>query len=190
MKQLFVIFSLMACSAFFAPQITQAQVYKTKTGIIAFYSESPLENITAVNSTVRAAVNAGTGDVQFSALMKAFEFEKALMQEHFNENYVESDKFPKSTFKGSITNLSDINFSQDGSYDANVSGSLTLHGVTQAISTSGKIIITNGQPQVECTFTILLSDYGISIPAVVKNNISNIIGISIIAPLQLQQAIK
>ncbi|HMS53412.1 MAG TPA: YceI family protein, partial [Chitinophagales bacterium] len=112
------------------------------------------------------------------------------MQEHFNENYVESDKFPKSTFKGSITNLSDINFSQDGSYDANVSGSLTLHGVTQAISTSGKIIITNGQPQVECTFTILLSDYGISIPAVVKNNISNIIGISIIAPLQLQQAIE
>src|SRR5437868_2935959 len=78
--------------------------YYTKNGKIEFYSKATLEDIDAKNKTVAAILDSQTGAMQFSVLMKGFEFQKALMQEHFNENYVESDKYPKGEFKGTITN--------------------------------------------------------------------------------------
>ena len=119
----------------FIPFCTDAQRFITKTGFIKFYSDSPLEKIEAHNRQVNAAMDASTGDFVFRVLIKSFEFEKALMQEHFNENYLESDKFPNATFLGKVTNIKEINSAREGNYDALVEGKLTIHGVTQAVKT-------------------------------------------------------
>ena len=147
--------------------------FYTKTGKIDFYSKAPMEDIEAKNKTVAAVVDSKTGAIQFSAQMKGFEFEKKLMQEHFNENYVESNKFPKSEFKGTITNNSDINYAKDGTYTAKVKGKLTIHGVTKDVETSGTVKVAGGKLDANSTFNILFSDYNISIPSVVKEKVSN-----------------
>src|SRR6476619_4983321 len=92
--------------------------FYTKTGKVSFYSKAPLEEIEGKNKTVTAVLDSKTGGIQFAVQMKGFEFEKQLMQQHFNENYVESNKYPNAEFKGTITNNSDINYSKDGTYTA------------------------------------------------------------------------
>jgi polyisoprenoid-binding protein YceI len=151
----------------------------TKTGKIDFFSKAQLEDIEARNKTVGVLLDTKTGNLQFSVLMKGFEFEKALMQEHFNDNYVESDKFPKSEFTGSILNNTDINFLKDGSYNAKVKGELTLHGVTRTVETMGSIKVNNGRIDGSSEFNILLSDFKIKVPSVVKNKLSNNIKIKV-----------
>src|ERR1044071_9234988 len=99
--------------------------YFTRTGKVSFYSKAALENIEAHNKNAVSVFDRSTGQVAVSILMKAFEFEKALMEEHFNENYVESDKFPKAVFKGKIVDLSWIDFSKNGKYTATVVGQLS-----------------------------------------------------------------
>ena len=112
-------------------------------------------------------------------MLKAFEFEKALMQEHFNENYVESDKFPKSEFVGQVVNNAEINYAKDGVYPAKVKGKLTLHGVTKDVDATGKIIVKGGAVSLSSDFNILLSDFKVEIPGLVKENISNETKISV-----------
>ena len=153
--------------------------YYTKTAKINFYSQAPLENIEAVNKTAIAIVDSNTGDVQFSVLVKGFEFEKALMQEHFNENYLESSKYPKSQFSGKIQNNGVVNYSKDGAYTASVKGTLTLHGVAKEITVPGNTTVKNGIPVLQAEFYILLSDYNISIPSLVKDKISKTVRITI-----------
>jgi polyisoprenoid-binding protein YceI len=151
--------------------------YFTKTGRISFHSKASMEDIEARNKTVAAVLDTKSGATQFSVLMKGFEFEKALMQEHFNENYVESDKFPKADFKGMITNNTSINYFKDGSYSTVVKGKLTIHGVTREVEAPGTIKIEAGKIAATSTFNVLLSDYNISIPSIVKDKISNSIKI-------------
>ena len=110
--------------------------------------------------------------MEFGVLIKAFEFEKALMQEHFNENYMESDKYPKSTFVGKIDNLSEVKFEKDGVYTAKISGDLTIHGVTKKVNTTGTFTVKSGAVKGDATFMVLLEDYKIAIPAVVKDKVS------------------
>ena len=141
--------------------------FYTKTGKINFFSKASLEDIEAKNKTVTAVIDSKTGAIQFSVQMKGFEFEKQLMQQHFNENYVESDKFPKGEFKGTITNNSDIKYTTDGTYTAKVKGKLTIHGVTKDVETTGTIKVAGGKLDATSAFNILLSDYDIKIPAVV-----------------------
>ncbi|HEX6333383.1 MAG TPA: YceI family protein [Flavisolibacter sp.] len=168
-----------------AATVTQAQDrYFTKSGRIEFFSKAPMEDIEARNKTVAAVLDTKSGALQFSVLMKSFEFEKALMQEHFNENYVESNKFPKAEFKGSITNNGDINYAKDGSYTAKVKGKLTIHGVTRDVETTGTIKVASGKIDASSVFNILLSDYNISIPAIVKDKISNSIKIAVDCKLE------
>src|SRR4030095_1374411 len=100
----------------------------TRNGSISFYSKAPLENIEANAQTAVSVLDKKTGQLEFSVLIKSFAFEKALMQEHFNENYLESDKFPKSVFKGRIEDVSKVNFGEDGKYNVVVTGDLTIHG--------------------------------------------------------------
>jgi hypothetical protein len=119
----------------------EAQLYYTKTGRISFYSHAPMEDIKAYNSKATSVLNISTGRVEFAILIKAFQFKKALMQEHFNENFMESSKYPKSIFKGKIQNLADINFKKDGIYPFRASGQLTIRGITKYISVKGKFII-------------------------------------------------
>lgn len=155
------------------------QKYITKTGYIRFFSDAPLEKIEAHNRSVNAALDAITGDFVFRVLMKSFSFEKALMQEHFNENYVESDKFPNATFLGKVTNIKDVKTDKDGEYPVTVDGKLTIRGVTKTVSVKGTFTVTKDRVLAKAKFTILLPDYKIDIPGAVINNISKSIDITV-----------
>jgi polyisoprenoid-binding protein YceI len=157
----------------------QAQKYVTKNGFIRFYSDASLEKIEAINRQVNAATDITTGDFVFRVLMKSFTFEKALMQEHFNENYVESDKFPNATFLGKIINIKEVNFLKDGIYPVTVEGKLTMHGETKQVSEKGTFEVKEGKLIGKAKFKITLSDYKISIPNTSVNNISNTIEITV-----------
>ncbi len=156
-----------------------SQKYITKNGKITFYSDAPMEKIEAHNSQVNAAIDASNGDLVFRVLMKSFIFEKALMQEHFNENYVESDKYPNATFKGKIQNIKNIDFSKNGKYNVIVEGDLTIHGVTQKVIHPGSIEIKDGKVIAQSKFMIALKDYNIKIPNNVLKNIAENIEITV-----------
>ena len=156
-----------------------AQQFITKNGKISFYSDGPLEKIEAHNNQVNSALNTETGAIVFKVLMKSFVFEKALMQEHFNENYVESDKFPNSTLKGKITNLDDIDFSKNGSYDAEIEGSLTIHGITTNVNEKGTFTVSNDGIKGDSKFMVKLEDFDISIPGAVTGKIAEEIEVTV-----------
>lgn len=163
---------------------TAQDKFFTRNGRISFVSKGTIETITAKHKSITCVLDTKTGQVQFAVLMKGFEFEKALMQEHFNENYVESDKFPKAEFRGQVTNNSAIDYTKDGTYNANVKGRLTLHGETRDVESAGTITVKNGRLTANAAFNILLSDYKISIPGVVKDKISNKVTITVDCPLE------
>jgi polyisoprenoid-binding protein YceI len=144
----------------------------TKTGYIGFYSKTTLEEIKGDNNQVASVIDISTGDMVFQVLIKSFHFERALMEEHFNENYLESDNFPKSTFKGKITNISTVNFSKNGIYDVTVEGDLTIRDVTKKVTTKGTIEVVTGGLNANSKFSIVPEDYKINIPSVVRDKIS------------------
>lgn len=148
------------------PAFTFAQErYATRTGEVTFFSETPMENIEAVNHKATSVIDLITGQVQVSMLMKAFEFEKALMQEHFNENYVESNAYPKGEFKGKFTGFTAENATKPGKYEVVLEGELTMHGVTQKRTLNATIEVdANGALQAACDFNVKPTDHGIKIP--------------------------
>jgi hypothetical protein len=156
-----------------------SQTYVTKNGMIRFHSDATLEKIEAVNRTVNVALLAPTGDFFFKVLIKSFNFEKAMMQEHFNEDYLESDKYPEATLLAKVTNLKDIDFNKEGTYPAVVEGKLTIHGQTQQVKQNGTFEIKNGTVTAKTKFTIPLADYNISVPNTLVNNISKSIEITV-----------
>ncbi len=158
---------------------TVAQKVYTKNGAVSFYSKTALEDISADNNEVVSLLDQKTGDLQFSVLIKSFHFKKSLMEEHFNENYMESDKYPKATFKGKISNLSKVNFAADGSYPVEVAGDLTIHGVTKAITATGTILVKGGIVTSNAQFKIKPEDYKITIPGVVRSNIAQTLDITV-----------
>jgi len=149
-----------------------AQKYMTKTGYIGFYSQTLMENIKGDNNQVASVLDISTGEIVFQALIKSFHFDRALMEEHFNENYMESEKFPKSAFKGKITDLSSVDFKKNGIYNVTVEGDLTIHDVTNKISIKGKLEVVSGGINASSKFNIVPEDYKISIPGVVREKIS------------------
>ncbi len=153
--------------------------YFTKEGRAQFTSKAPLEEIQSVNKKVTSILDIATGQLEFSVLMKAFKFQKALMQEHFNENYVESDKFPKATFKGTINNVSDVKWTTDGTYPVKVSGKMIIHGETKDISVPGTIEIKSGKIHASSSFKIAIKDYNIEIPNLVKDKVSESVAVEI-----------
>lgn len=167
-----------------ATSLTAQDKYFTKSGSIHFVSKGAIETIQAHHRGVTCVLDSKTGLIQFAVLMKGFEFKKALMQEHFNENYVESDKYPKAEFRGQIVNNNHIDYSQDGVYNARVKGKLTLHGQTRDVEADGKITVKNGKLLANADFNILMSDYNISIPKLVKENMSNTVNINVNCTLQ------
>ena len=169
---------------FFIVNSGQAQKYFTKSGQISFYSDTPLEKIEAHSKTAVAVVDTETGNLEFSVLVKSFHFEKALMEEHFNENYMESHKYPKAVFKGKILDISKLNFSKDGNFSVKVSGQLTMHGVTKDIATAGSITVKGNEVICLSEFDVAVADYKIEIPTLVKDNIAKSVKIKINASLQ------
>ena len=139
-----------------------------------------MEDIKADNNQVAGVLDITTGDMVFQVLIKSFHFERALMEEHFNENYMESDKIPKSSFKGKITNLSSVNFAKEGTYDVTVEGDLTIHDVTNKISTKGTIEVVSGGINANSKFNIVPEDYKITIPGVVKEKFDKNLAVTVI----------
>ena len=146
-----------------------AQKFMTKNGFISFYSHTPMEDIKGDNNQVVGVLDISTGEMVFQALIKSFHFDRALMEEHFNENYMESDKIPKSVFKGKITNLASVDFTKNGVYNVTVEGDLTIHDVTNKISTKGTVEVISGGLNANAKFNIVPEDYKIVIPGVVKD---------------------
>ncbi len=137
------------------------KVYGTRSGQISFFSSAPLEDIQAKNNAVQSQLSSANGQYNFEMNIKDFHFENDLMEEHFNENYLHSDKYPKAYFKGFVTNLKDINFSKDGVYNTIVKGSLTIHGVTHEVVQNGTIEIKGGKAIARSKFKILIKDYNV-----------------------------
>ncbi|MHC1707666.1 MAG: YceI family protein [Bacteroidales bacterium] len=160
-----------------------AQKYTTKTGHIKFFSTTSVEDIEAHNKQVNSALDAATGEFVFKVLMKSFQFEKALMQEHFNENYVESDKFPNATFQGKVTNIKDVNFGKTGVYNVTVDGNLTIHGVTKKISHNGTLEVNGDKVSAKAKFKVKPADYEIKIPAAVAPKIAENLEVTVDAVL-------
>jgi polyisoprenoid-binding protein YceI len=174
-------------SAFFLLTLTCSALaqgkFFTKEAKVKFSSDTPMEKIEGVNKATSCVLDAATGKMEWKTLIKGFKFEKALMEEHFNENYMESTKYPSATFKGEITNLNDVKLQLDGKYNAKVKGKMTIHGVTKDVETTGTIKVAQGKIEVLSNFAVKCEDYGISIPSVVKDNIAKEIKVSVTGTL-------
>lgn len=163
------------------------QKFFTRDGKIKFSSDTPMEKIEGLSNSATCILDITTGEMAWKVLVKGFQFQKSLMQEHFNENYMESDKFPNATFSGKITNLGEINFGKDGTYNAVVSGKMTIHGVTKDFSTNGALTVGGGKIKLNAGFNAACADYNISIPSVVRDNIAKEIKVLVDASLEPKQ---
>ena len=148
-----------------------AQQYLTREARLDFDAGSPLEDIEAFTESGSAVYDANTDKIGVQVLMTSFQFKRALMQEHFNENYVESEKFPKASFKGLYS-------------EGNVSGGLTIHGVTKEIKVPARLNQENGNFVLVTSFDITLADYDVKIPSAVANKISKKASIQVHATLK------
>ena len=147
---------LISCSTF-------GQKLTTKTGHIKFFSTTSVENIESNNYKVTGTLSKEDGKMVFSVPMQSFEFEKAMMQKHFNQpNYLDTKKFPKAKFVGKIEDNSKVNYNTEGVYEVTVSGELTLHGVTKPVTSKGTIeVAPKSNVKGVTKFDILLADYDI-----------------------------
>ena len=152
-------------------------MFFTKNGFIGFYSKTPLEDIKAENNQVYAAIDAPKKNIAFSLLVKGFQFPKKLMQEHFNENYIESDQYPKASFAGSYTG--EVDASKPGLYNVHVKGALTLHGVTKNIEAPATIEVQAGKLLGKAAFKLSPSDFNIQIPSLVREKIAKQIDVQV-----------
>ena len=171
--------TILAFALLISASTINAQKYFSKTGGISFSSKTPLEDIEAESHTASTVIDMESGRIQWAVLIKSFEFEKALMQEHFNENYMESNTFPKAKFKGKIEDHTKLDLTKDGETTVVVSGELTIHGVTQTISTDAVFTVKDGKIIGKSELVVAVADYGIEIPSVVRNNIAKEITIKI-----------
>ena len=163
-----IFYTFLIC--FLCMSITNAQDrYLTKNGTITFFSYAPMEDIKADNNQVLSIIDVSNGKMAISILMKSFLFEKALMQEHFNENYVASDTYPKATFKGEILNFDEI---KEASTNTTVKGTISIHGVSKEIIIEANIARTEDAILVQGEFYLAVADFDIKIPTVVVNNIA------------------
>ncbi|RZK17532.1 MAG: YceI family protein [Hymenobacter sp.] len=154
--------------------------YLTKTGYISFFSASIMEDIEAKNNKVAAVVDLTTGQLAFSVPVREFQFKRTLMQEHFNENYMESEKFPKATFTGQLTNVAQLlKQLPTASQNVEAEGLLTLHGVTHKVAVSGTLQLRDGQLVVFAYFNVAPADYAIDIPLLVREHIAKSVSVRV-----------
>lgn len=166
------------------------QKYFTKSGEVSFFSRTNMENIDAITNTANCVLDLATGNVEMAVLIKSFTFEKALMQEHFNENYMESTKFPKAVFKGNIKNINDFNMNYKGSFKGTVVGSITIHGVTKPFDNVVNLNVKDGKIKTDIDFNVKLAEFDIKVPALVKENISKEIKVTVAAILEEFKTVK
>ncbi len=161
--------------------------YMTKSGSMSFEASQPsFEPIEATHSAVSALLNADTGELAVLALVRGFRFPLALMEEHFNENYIESHQYPKTSFKGSILNF-DSNALSNQPRTVQLTGELSMHGVTKLISVSATITKSDEQITLTSSFSVKTSDFGIKIPSLVRKQIDENVQVEVSLPLQRKQ---
>lgn len=166
----FLVFALLLSSG-----ISAQDKFLTKEGYVSFFSHSLVEDIKADNNQVLSVIDTVTGKIAIQMLMRSFMFKKALMQEHFNENYVESYKFPKATFSGEILNFSEIGAENN---ETEIVGTLTVHGEEKEISTKVIVEIKDDGILLKGDFYVDVADFKIKIPSIVANNIAKTIKVT------------
>ena len=164
-----------------ASGLMNAQIFLAKTCEISFFSSSPLENIAAINKAAKPIFNTSTGDIQVKIPILSFKFEKPLMEEHFNENYMETEKFPNAVFKGKVNET--IDYTKDGEYKVTAKGTLDMHGVSKEINLEGTLTVKGGQIMLKCTFMIHIADYKIKVPSLYVKNIAEDVEVKLDAVL-------
>jgi len=153
--------------------------YFTRSGQATFFSSTPVEDIKAINEGAVCVLDVNNGNVEVSMLNKSFQFKKALMQEHFNENYMESNTYPKSKFKGQVVDIDKVDLDKDGAQNVTVKGDLTIHGETHTVEVPGTIEVNDGNLMAHTVFMVTPEDYGIEIPGMVRENIAEEIEVTI-----------
>jgi polyisoprenoid-binding protein YceI len=153
-----------------------AQKYTAVEGVITFFSAATLEDIKADNRKAASVFNAATGDIAFSIPINQFQFEKKLMQEHFNEKYLESEKYPKSTFSGKVEGFS---LNAQGVQQVMAKGKLTIHGVTRDVEIPGTIEVQTGSLKMQSKFMVKLEDYSVKIPKLMWQNIAEQVEVTV-----------
>jgi polyisoprenoid-binding protein YceI len=162
----------------------QTTIYMAKTSEISFFSEARMENIDAKNTTGKPVLNTKTGDIAVQVTMRGFKFKSPLMEEHFNETYVESDKYPQAKFTGKIKDNDKIDYTKDGSHDIIVEGPMTMHGVTKDITANGKLTIIGGKIVIESKFKLTLADFKVEVPKNKLSNIAEVVDVTVKAILE------
>jgi len=147
-----------------------SQIYIGDNCKISFFSETKLENIDAVNTVTKPVFNTKNGDFAIKASQNAFVFKSAFMQEHYNENYIESEKFPYATFTGKINEP--IDYSKDGTYSITMTGKLDMHGVTLPRTISGTITVKSGIISMDSKFDVKVADHKIKVPSLYVEKIA------------------
>jgi polyisoprenoid-binding protein YceI len=151
-------------------------LFSAQSGNVSFFSKAPLEDIEAHNGKAQSVINTATREIAVKVPIKSFVFENGLMQEHFNENYLESDKHPFATFKGKINES--IDWTKPGNYPVSATGKLNLHGVERDQTIKGKLDVGSGKLQLDADFTVALADHKIEIPTLVFQKIAETVAVT------------
>lgn len=161
----------------FSLSIVAQDLYSVVESEVSFYSDSPLEKIEAINQKSKSFFKVSTKTVVYVIPIVNFKFEKPLMEEHFNENYLESEKYPTAKYNGVINE--NIDFSTDGVYEATTTGKLTIHGVEKERTMSGTVTVKDNQFIFESKFDVKLADHDIDIPSIVIENIAEVVEVTV-----------
>jgi polyisoprenoid-binding protein YceI len=151
----------------------QGTLYATSGGQTSFHSSTPAEDINAVNKKTQAILNTTSGEIAVLMNMRDFDFPNELMEEHFNENYMESAKYPKATFKGKLDQAVDV--TKNGSHELTATGTFTVHGVSQPRTLKGTLTVNDGSLLLNSEFEVALADHKIEVPKIVFVKIAQII---------------
>ncbi len=154
----------------------QAQRYRLTSGEVSFFSSAPLEDIAANNTQAQSIFDAASGEIAFIIPIKKFTFEKSLMQEHFNENYLESDQYPNAKFEGVLAGFQP---EVSGPQQVTARGKLTIHGVTHTVEVPGTVHLKGDRIAMNAKFPVKLEDYKIKIPQVVFYNIAEVVDVTV-----------
>ena len=159
------------------PVCASSQIYTGKSHEVKFFSDGPIEDIYATNKSAQVIMNTAKNEIVIKVTIKGFDFDKELMEEHFNEKYLESDKYPYAIFSGKVKDT--IDYKKEGVYNVTVVGKLTIHGVEKERSIQGMLTSKNGEILIESKFDIVLKDHNIIVPSVVAQNVAETVEISL-----------
>lgn len=165
---------------------SEAQIYMADSCRVVFFSAATIEDITATNTVSKPVMSTASGDIQISITIAQFIFRKKLMQEHFNEDYMESDKYPHAVFKGKVNEK--VNYTSDGVNKVTVTGVMEMHGVKKTITIPGTITIKNGVIFLAAKFDVAPADYNIKVPTVIGSDVAKQLAITFTATMKPYKA--